>query len=75
MLLTGRRRRPMIGAAPGFSTASDTVQGQVVCSNVDKAYFLKLLIREIRAALGTWKWKGKGNVLGSRAASGRQPAR
>ncbi len=33
-----------------------------------------LLIREIRAALGTWKWKGKGNVLGSRAAGGRQPA-
>ena len=48
-----------------------------MCSNVHKAYFLKLLIREIRAALGTWKWKGKGrgNVLGPRVAGGRQPAR
>ena len=45
-----------------------------MCSNVHKAYFLKLLIREIRAALGTWKWEGKGNVLRSRAAGGRQPA-
>lgn len=45
-------------------------------STVHKAYFLKLLIREIRAALGTWKWKGKGRgtVLGSRVAGGRQPA-
>ncbi len=43
-----------------------------MCSTVHKAYFLKLLIRKIRAALGTWKWKG--NVLGSRAAGGRQPA-
>ncbi len=48
-----------------------------MCSTVHKAYInrgLKLLIKEIRAALGTWKWKGKGNVLGSRAAGGRQPA-
>ncbi len=75
MLLTGRRRRRMIGAAAGVSTAPDTVHGgQVMCSSVHKAYFLKLLIREIRDALGTWKWKGKGNVLGSRAAGGRQPA-
>ena len=44
-----------------------------MCSNVHKAYFLKLLIREIRAALGTWKWKGKGNVLGSRAAAASTP--
>ncbi len=45
-----------------------------MCSTVHKAYFLKLLIREIRAAL--WKWTGKDrvNVLGSRAAGGRQPA-
>ena len=75
MLLTGRRRRRMIGAAAGVSAAPDTVQGgQAVCSNVHKAYFLRLLIREIRAALGTWNWKGKGNVLESRAAGGRQPA-
>ena len=73
--MTGRRRRRMIGAAAAVCTAPDTVQGgQVVCSTVHKAYFLRLLIREIRAALGTWKWKGKGNVLGSRAAGGRQPA-
>jgi hypothetical protein len=45
-----------------------------VCRGVHKAYFLRLLIREIRAALGTWNWKGKGNVLESRAAGGRQPA-
>ena len=75
MLLTGRRRRRMIGAAAAVSTAPDTVQGeQVMCRGVHKAYMLKLLIKEIRAALGTWKWKGKGNVLGSRAAGGRQPA-
>ena len=48
--------------------------GRVVCRGVHKAYFLRLLIREIRAALGTWNWKGKGNVLESRAAGGRQPA-
>ncbi len=77
MLLTGRRRRRMIGGAAGVFTAPDTVQGgQIVCSSVHKAYFLKLLIREIRAAPGTWKCKGKGrgNVLGPRVAGGRQPA-
>ncbi len=55
-----------------FHGAGYRAGGQVVCNTVHKAYFLKLLIREIRAALGTWKWKG--NVLGSRAAGGRQPA-
>ncbi len=43
-----------------------------MCRGVHRAYYLKLLIKEIRAALGTWKWTGK--VLGSRAAGGRQPA-
>jgi len=75
MLLTGRRRRRMIGAAAGVSAAPDTVQGgQAVCSNVHKAYFLKLLVRGIRAALGKWKGKGRGNVLGPRVAGGRHPA-
>ncbi len=44
-----------------------------MCSNVHKAYYLKLLIKEIRAAMGTWNWKGK--VFGSRAAGARQTAR
>ena len=45
-----------------------------MCSNVHKAYFLKLLVRGIRAALGKWKGEGRGNVLGPRVAGGRQPA-
>ena len=43
-----------------------------MCGTVHKAYLLKLLIREIHAALGTWKWQGRGNVLGSRAAGSRR---
>ena len=64
------------GGGGRFHGTGHRAGGQVVCSTVHKAYFLKLLIREIRAALGTWKWKGKGrgNVLGPRVASGRQPA-
>ncbi len=62
------------GGGGRFHGAGHRAGEQVVCSTVHKAYFLKLLIREIRAALGTWKWKGKGNVLGSRVAGGRQPA-
>ena len=62
------------GGGGRLPDAGHRAGGQVVCRGVHKAYFLRLLIREIRAALGTWNWKGKGNVLESRAAGGRQPA-
>ena len=44
ILLTGRRRRRMIGAAAGvLHGAGHRAGGRVVCRGVHKAYFLRLL--------------------------------